>query len=275
MTIKAVTFDLWLTLVWDSEELEEYRRLRRLINFHRFAKKYADKEKKFGFNNVRLALEELSVRVQARYEKNFDVHPRERGKMLFEILDFRLPKSEESEIFERAGEILSNSGYTKKYPHVNPEAKPTFKMLKEEFPGMKIGLISNAARSAVTYGRMLRAFGIAQYFDDLTISCEIGYLKPRKEIFESSLRALSVRPEEALHVGDLFKADVLGATSCGMHAALYTGLWHKYAQYMNPGEHIPENFHPRTSKILVSEISKLQDSVELVRKISSSSQTTA
>lgn len=274
MPIRAVTFDLWLTLVWDSEELEEYRRLRRLINFHRFARRYADKEsleqKKFGFNNVRLALEELSVRVQGLYEKNYDVHPRDRGKMLFEILKIKLPKSEESEIYERAGEILSDSGYTKKYPHLNPEAKTTLRLLKEEFPGIKIGLISNAARSSATYGRMLRAFGIAKYFDDLTISCEVGYLKPRKEIFESSLKSLSVRPEETLHVGDLFKADVVGATSYGMHAALYTGLWHKYAQYMNPGEHIPEDFHPHSKRVVVSEITRLPQSADLVRKISSS-----
>lgn len=279
MPIRAVTFDLWLTLIWDSEELEEYRRLRRLVNFHRFARRYATKEvlsneeeeikkRKFGFNEVRLALEELSLRVQSMYEKDIDVHPRDRGKMLFELLDIKLPRSEESEIYERAGEILSDAGYYKKYPHLNPEAKRTFKLLKENFPGIKIGLISNAARSSTTYKRMLRSFGIARYFDNLTISCEVGFLKPRKEIFERSLKALSLEPHEALHIGDLFKADVVGATSIGMHSALYTGLWHKYAQYMNPGEHIPKDFEPRT-KVLVSEISKLQDSVDLVRKISS------
>ena len=190
--------------------------------------------------------------------------------MLFEILKIKLPKSEESEIHERAGRILSNSGYHGKYPHVNPEAKMTCKALKEEFPSIKIGLISNAARSAATYRRMLGAFGISEYFDHLTISCEVGFLKPRKEIFERALKALSVKPRETLHVGDLFKADVVGATSCGMHAALYTGLWHKYAQYMNPGEHIPEDFRPRSAKISVSEISKLQETVNLVRRISSS-----
>ncbi len=274
MQIRAVTFDLWLTLIWDSEELEEYRRLRRLINFHRFAKKYAANRtlemKKFGFNDVRLALEELSERVRILYEQGFDVHPNDRGRMLFEILKIKLRKSEESEIHERAGRILSNSGYHRKFPNVNPEAKATFKALKEEFPGIKIGLVSNAARSAATYRRMLRAFGISEYFDHLTISCEVGFLKPRKEIFESALKGLSVRPSETLHVGDLFKADVMGATSCGMHAALYTGLWHKYAQYMNPGEHIPGDFLPHSTKVFVAEISKLQETADLVRKISSS-----
>ena len=127
LQIRAVTFDLWLTLIWDSEELEEYRRLRRLINFHRFAKKYEANRtletKRFGFNDVRLALEELSERVRILYEQGFDVHPNDRGRMLFEILKIKLRKSEESEIHERVGRILSNSGYHKKFPHVNPEAK--------------------------------------------------------------------------------------------------------------------------------------------------------
>ena len=63
------------------------------------------------------------MRVQSLYEQDRDVHPNDRGKILFEILKIRLPKSEQSEIYERAGRILSNSGYLRKYPRVNPEAK--------------------------------------------------------------------------------------------------------------------------------------------------------
>ncbi|MCL4540494.1 MAG: HAD-IA family hydrolase, partial [Bacteroidetes bacterium] len=149
-----------------------------------------------------------------------------------------------------------------------PEARFTLKTLKETYPGIKIGLISNAARSSRTYARMFRSHGIIDYFDNLTISCEVGFLKPRREIFESSLRALGVKPRDALHVGDLFKADVVGATSVGMNSALYTGLWHKYAQYMNPGEHIPQSFKPRT-KILVKEVESLREIVDLAGEIRS------
>lgn len=266
MPIRAVTFDLWLTLIWDSEELEEYRRIRRLINFSRFTSKIASNgtAKKLGFNEIRLALEEMSVQIKNIYEQGYDASPEERGRMLFKILKIKVQKDKAEQIYDQAGRILSNAGYFSKFPNVNPEAKPTLKLLKENLPDLKIALISNAARSTPVYRRMLSNLGIAEYFDEFVISCEVGYLKPRKEIFERALSLLKVQPKEALHVGDLFRADVLGATASGMNACLYTGLWHKYAQYMNPGEHIPKDFRAST---VVKEINKLQDSARVAKGI--------
>ncbi len=274
MTIKAVTFDLWLTLIWDSKELEEYRRLRRLVNFYRFANRIHRgggidpiSLSRFKFNDVRLALEELGEEVKETYAKGYDLHPNERGRLLFKKLKIKVEKEDEQEIYERAGTILSNSGYMKKFPHVNPEAEPTLKALKESFPALKIALISNAARSTITYRRTLAALGVAEYFDAYVISCEVGYLKPRKEIFQHALNILKVKPSESLHVGDLFKADIVGSTSCGMSACLYTGLWTKYAQYMNPGEHIPKDFRAPRRGIVVEEIGNLKETVQIASRI--------
>lgn len=289
MPIGAVTFDLWLTLIWDSKELEEYRRLRRLVNFYRFVKKVrlltssssspppsqhgspsnidSAQGSRFSYSDVRLALESLQVKAKELYDRGFDIHPKERGRMLFEILQIKVPKDVEEALYERAGNILSNSGYFSRFPSLNPEALPTMKLLKRTFPRVKIALISNAARSARAYQRMLKALGIGDYFDHLVISCEVGYLKPRKEIFRKALSLLSVEPSEALHVGDLFKADIVGAVACKMNACLYTGLWHKYAQYTNPGEHIPQDFALQHPGIVVKEIERLQDVVKVAKLI--------
>jgi HAD superfamily hydrolase (TIGR01509 family) len=267
MPIRAITFDLWLTLIWDSKELEEYRRLRRLINFGRFTSKVSSNgtgPNRIAFDEIRVAMETMSTRVKRLYEQGYDVSPGDRGRMLFKLLKINVPKQDSEDIYERAGKILSNAGYFSKYPNINPEALPTFKLLKERFPDLKIGLVSNAARSSETYRRMFSRFGLEKYFDGFIISCEVGFLKPRKEIFEKALSLLGVKPKEALHVGDLFRADVIGAVSAGMHACLYTGLWHRYAQYMNPGEHLPQNFKSRT---LVEEISRLQDSAKVAQRV--------
>ncbi|MGA2874581.1 MAG: HAD family hydrolase [Nitrososphaerales archaeon] len=269
MTLKAVTFDMWLTLIWDTKELEEYRRLRRIINFHRLTRRMGTKgrtKEKITYNSIRLAMEELSVYVGKMYKKGLDVSPEDRGRMLFELLGVKFDRSEAESVYEEAGRTLSDSGYYTRYPKLNPEVKPTLKALKKEFPAMKIGLISNAARSAKTYRRMFRSYGISSYFDHLTISCEIGYLKPRKEIFESALKSLNVSPEETLHVGDLFEADVQGAASVGMHSLLYTGLWHKYSEYMNPGERIPKDFKTKNN-VTAREISRMNEVVEIAKKI--------
>jgi len=265
--IRAVTFDLWLTLIWDSKELEEYRKLRRILNFHRFVNRVGSKGrsyKRIDFNSVRLAMEQLGVKVEKIYEEGRDVSPEDRGRMIFELLGIKFPISESREVELQAGRILSDAGYFRRYPHFNPEAKPVLRELKER--GLKIGLISNAARSSRTYSRMLNSYGVRKYFDSLTISCEVGYLKPAREIFQCSMKELAVHPHEVIHVGDLFKADGVGAVSYGMHAAHYTGLWHKYAQYMNPGEHIPSDFKIPEHRI-VREIESLRCVPELVEEI--------
>jgi HAD superfamily hydrolase (TIGR01509 family) len=212
-------------------------------------------------------MNDLSAKVKELYEDGYDVSPKERGKMLLHALKLRVPASEADKIYEKAGKLFSNSGFVSKLPNVNPEAEPALRALKSRFPKIKIGLISNAARSASTYRRILNEFGIASYFDELIISCEIGYLKPRREIFEHALAALSVQPEETVHVGDLFQADVIGAASCRMNACLYTGLWHKYAQYTNTGEHIARDFRPAREGAIVQEIERLQDVVGVAEKI--------
>jgi putative hydrolase of the HAD superfamily len=265
--IRAVTFDLWLTLIWDSKELEEYRKLRRILNIHRFVNRMGSKGKSYNridFNSIRLAMEQLGVKVNKIYDEGRDVSPEDRGRMIFELLGIKFPAGEARELEFQAGKILSDAGYFKKYPHLNPEARPVIRELKKR--GFKIGLISNAARSSRTYSRMLNSYGIGQYFDSLTISCEVGYLKPAREIFHYSMEQLSVQPHEAIHVGDLYKADVVGAVSFGMHAAHYTGLWHKYAQYMNPGEHIPSDFHIPEHRV-VREIDSLRQLPKIIEEI--------
>jgi HAD superfamily hydrolase (TIGR01549 family) len=266
LTLKAVTFDMWLTLIWDTKELEEYRRLRRIINFHRLTRRVGRTNGKITYNSIRLAMEELSVRIVKMYKKGLDVTPEDRGRMLFELLGVKFDRSEAERVYAEAGRTLSDSGYYRRYPKLNTEARPTLKTLKKEFPEIKIGLISNAARSSRTYRRMFRSYGISSYFDHLTISSEVGYLKPRREIFESALRSLDVSPGEAMHVGDLFEADVKGAAAIGMHSLLYTGLWYKYAQYMNPGERIPRGFEKKNG-LTVREISRLTDVVKIAKRL--------
>jgi HAD superfamily hydrolase (TIGR01509 family) len=278
MSLKALTLDLWLTLIWDSRELEDYRRLRRLVNFYRFVNKIHGNRgikagSAFKFNDVRLAIEAVGKKSEEYYEKGVDPHPRERGRMLFEMLKIKVENKDKAKVYESAGKVLSNSGYMRKFPHVNPEAKPTLKAFREEYPNLKVALISNAARSTETYRRTLNALGIGKYFDYFVISCEVGYLKPRKEIFRHALTLLDVEPQEALHIGDLFRADVVGAVSCGMNACLYSGLWNKYTQLQKEGsmpswagEHLPTDFKTSRGQI-VKEIERLQDALVVAKKI--------
>ena len=55
--------------------------------------------------------------------------------------------------------------------------------------------------------------------DAVVLSCEVGAVKPRPEIFVSALEALGVEPSEALMVGDSWKDDA-GAAALGIRTLI-------------------------------------------------------
>jgi FMN phosphatase YigB (HAD superfamily) len=87
--------------------------------------------------------------------------------------------------------------------------------------GVRLGLITNAYHPMWMREHELRKLGIdPALFDSRFSSADIGYLKPHPRIFQRSLAALNVRPEEAIFVGDNPEADIAGAQGVGMRAVL-------------------------------------------------------
>ena len=66
---------------------------------------------------------------------------------------------------------------------------------------------------------VLEREGVADLFDTVIVSDEVGWRKPKAVIFELALRRLGVGPEQALMVGDRADIDVAGAQAVGMAAA--------------------------------------------------------
>jgi HAD superfamily hydrolase (TIGR01509 family) len=84
-----------------------------------------------------------------------------------------------------------------------------------------IGLCSNFSHSQTALG-ILEEAGLARHLGAVAISDAVGLRKPRPEIFEAVLARLGVAPEQALHVGDSLRADVVGAAGLGMRTAWLT-----------------------------------------------------
>jgi HAD superfamily hydrolase (TIGR01549 family) len=96
-----------------------------------------------------------------------------------------------------------------------PDAEPTLIRLRADT--YSLGVISNAPADT---GRVVDVLGISRYFDTVVISGAVGYSKPNPEIFRIALRDLEVNPAEALHVGDVYEADVVGARNAGVEGIL-------------------------------------------------------
>ena len=87
--------------------------------------------------------------------------------------------------------------------------------------GKRIGLISNAdVMEVAAWGQSK----IGHLFDSTIFSCEVGYAKPEKEIYELSLRELGVSAAESVFVGDGGSNELQGAKSVGMTTVMITGI---------------------------------------------------
>jgi putative hydrolase of the HAD superfamily len=79
----------------------------------------------------------------------------------------------------------------------------------------RLGIVSNFDHPP-TARRVLRHYDLDPYFGVVIISGDIGWRKPRREIFSLALGALGVQPDESLFVGDTPYADIVGAKQVGM-----------------------------------------------------------
>jgi putative hydrolase of the HAD superfamily len=90
--------------------------------------------------------------------------------------------------------------------------------------GLRLAVVSNSdGRVAATLGHV----GLDSRVDAIVDSGVVGVEKPDPRIFEHAAAAVGVRPREAVHVGDLYSVDVVGARAAGCRAILLdpAGAW--------------------------------------------------
>ncbi len=92
---------------------------------------------------------------------------------------------------------------------------PTFKTLKERH--LKLGLITNASKDAISIHRKL---GLEPYLDFTVTSEEAGTDKPDPAIFLLALEKAGLISSAAIHVGDQYEVDIVGARGAGITPVL-------------------------------------------------------
>lgn len=96
-----------------------------------------------------------------------------------------------------------------------PEAPAVLDRLRRH--GLWLVVVSN---SNGTVADILRMVGLAGHLDAIMDSGLVGAEKPHPKIFETAAAAVGVRTDEAVHVGDLYSVDVVGARAAGCRAIL-------------------------------------------------------
>jgi len=210
---KALTVDLWDTLIYDKPEIDNARRDRRL------AEMAAILESSAGFNNPSrmLAAYETSWGIYERtWQSGVEIIPAEQLKVYLDLIfDGQTPASlPQTELLQAYLEpVLVHP------PLSMPGAREVLAKLKSK--GWKLGIISNTGRTSGLYLRkVLQGHDVFGLIDAFFFSDEQGLRKPHRDAFTKTLDRLDARPEESFHFGDNWEADVEGARKAGL-----TSLW--------------------------------------------------
>ena len=96
-----------------------------------------------------------------------------------------------------------------------PGALPTVDALRGQ---AELGLVSNT--NAMHFDHLEREFGLRWRFDHVSLSHEVGSMKPEPALYLDALEALGCAPRQAWFVDDL-PANVEAARALGMRASLF------------------------------------------------------
>jgi 2-haloalkanoic acid dehalogenase type II len=195
MPLKAVLFDLGLTLIKTISFPEIYRRI--LAKFE-----------------IEVSVEDI-VEVQKETEAEFDMSAydeKRRKEFWTRYNDVLLKKLgvEVNRLF--IASQIDNLWWSFSYVQVFPDAKPTLTMLKEK--GLKIGLVSNGFKQDIDH--VLDKLDLEEWFDEVVCIDSCNCSKPDKQIFLYALDKLGIQPSEAIFVGDSVLQDYVGASRVGI-----------------------------------------------------------
>lgn len=110
---------------------------------------------------------------------------------------------------------------------VFPETIPVLEMLKMN--DFRLGIITNGSVADQT--EKLRKNKLDEYFDPIIISEEVGFAKPKVEIFLAAAQTAKQPLPECIFVGDSYEYDYLGGVAAGMKT-----IWLDRKRSMRPPE---------------------------------------
>ena len=96
---------------------------------------------------------------------------------------------------------------------LRPHSAEMLKGLKEDL-GMHVAVVSNTGSLFQVFD-ILKAYGVRQYFDEITLSSIVGYRKPHPNIFRIACEQANLDPSECAFVGDTVSRDVVGPRRAG------------------------------------------------------------
>lgn len=212
--LKAITFDFWQTLYADSEENWQNRQAIRAKKCHAYLESHGYACR---LEDVFFGLEEAYNLVMTLWHQHHGVSVKRCMMRFAEVLEIGLEETDLDHLVACLG-----AAFLEAPPIIIPDVKPVVSRLSETYP---LGIISDSALTPGSFARQLMdRDGILGCFAAFTFSDETEYTKPRVTQFHSTLAQLNAEPAEGVHIGDIFRTDIVGAKNAGMKAIRFTGF---------------------------------------------------
>ncbi len=97
---------------------------------------------------------------------------------------------------------------------LEPRTQVALRLLRKR--GLRLGVVSNTFVPGHVLDRHLENTGLLQHLPVRVYSCDVGYRKPHRAIFDLALSHMGVAANQTLFVGDMYDADVRGAAKAGL-----------------------------------------------------------
>ena len=222
--IKAITFDLWDTLVIDDSD--EAKRAEQGLRSKFDERRYLLWEALNTCKPIDLETVHLAYNVgDAAFNKvwkdhHITWHIAERLGVILKGLGRELSDDTFDTVVRAHAEMEVDIP-----PDAIPGGAPVLERLAKRF---KLCIVSDAIVSpGKCLRRLLENHGLAKPFTGFAFSDEVGHSKPHRSMFDSAARQLGVEISEMLHVGDRDHNDVKGPQQLGMKAILFTASRHE------------------------------------------------
>lgn len=210
-TLRGVTLDLWRTLMEDTQEVGRARLQYRMTGIQAL----------LAETGLAVAADQLRQASRACFRACEGIRGLERELSFTDQVDLFLnlvaPGLATGLSSGAKGRIREVYGAmpAPHTPTVVPGAVQVLRTLRDE--GYKLALISNTGVTpGTTIRKLLADLELLPYLGVLVFSDEVGMVKPAEGIFRLALERLDMTAQEAAHVGDHPKADVLGGNRVGM-----------------------------------------------------------
>jgi len=213
VTIRAVTFDFWHTLV--AEHPGTMRRMQldrwgRLLGRAGQPRDPADIESAFAKNWQRF--EEHWWTNTGQYT------PTDSVSFLTQELSVDATDELRTDLIDSFRVVGETADL-----EVAPGLETCLRALRAE--KVPLGIVCDVGLTpSPTLRARLERLGVLDAFDAWSFSDETGVFKPAPEAFLAALDPLGVDPHDAAHVGDNERTDIAGADALGMVSVRYQGL---------------------------------------------------